>query len=201
MTKLLSKDLIFSSEHKKRIGQSSCHSSSSRASQSRRAGPHSRRDQIGDTSFEFEIVHDGGLQNPARSSKDEEKLTSILTRAVSNTQNFHLPNSYISIAPTDKRWSRQRKRSGNNIHSLSLPVGIVKKLASSFEMSSSTIKKKVNKDTLGALVEAGHLFLEQIGNDLGTFAEHAGRKRIQDADVAILMKRFAVNCLSISFAY
>ena len=199
--KSLSKDLIFDSEYTRGIDHVSFDSSWSRASQYRNAVLCGPMAQDGETSFAFEIpVHGEGLQNAVTSFEDEA-TASISTRPAPNSQNFESPNDHRWVSPGGKGWPRQRKKSRNNIFCPSLPVGIVKKLASSFARSSGTVNKKVQKDTLGALIEAGDWFLEQIGNDLGTFAEHAGRKTIDATDVTILMKRFAVSCHNMSVAY
>jgi histone H3/H4 len=48
---------------------------------------------------------------------------------------------------------------------------------------------KLNKDTLEAIMQASDWFFEQVGDDLGAYAQHAGRKTIDENDVVTLMKR------------
>jgi histone H3/H4 len=72
----------------------------------------------------------------------------------------------------------------------SLPVGVVKKMATTFLRTSGFSKANLNKDTLEAIMQASDWFFEQVSEDLGTYAEHAGRKKtIDETDVITLMKR------------
>jgi histone H3/H4 len=71
----------------------------------------------------------------------------------------------------------------------SLPSNVVKKLASTFSRQSGG-NGKVNKETLTALTEASDWFFERMSEDLATYSTHAKRKRIEDADVVTLMKRY-----------
>ncbi|GME66518.1 hypothetical protein GTA08_BOTSDO02218 [Neofusicoccum parvum] len=48
---------------------------------------------------------------------------------------------------------------------------------------------RYGKDTLDAISQASDWFFEQVGEDLASYAEHAGRKTIEDADVVALMSR------------
>ena len=49
----------------------------------------------------------------------------------------------------------------------------------------------MSKDTLDALVQTSDFFFEQIGEDLAAYAQHGGRKVIEESDVIALMKRYA----------
>ena len=70
-----------------------------------------------------------------------------------------------------------------------MPSAVVKKLATTFARTSGNSKAKINKDTLDALMQATDWFFEQIGEDLAAYADHAGRSRIEEKDVAVLMGR------------
>ncbi|KAF1838516.1 hypothetical protein BDW02DRAFT_541533 [Decorospora gaudefroyi] len=70
----------------------------------------------------------------------------------------------------------------------SFPAAPVKKLALNF-MKSQGSKAQLNKDALAALVNTTNDFFEQIGIDLAAYAQHAGRKMIEESDVIALMKR------------
>ncbi|KAK9460985.1 uncharacterized protein V1516DRAFT_320341 [Lipomyces oligophaga] len=48
---------------------------------------------------------------------------------------------------------------------------------------------KVGKSALAAIMAAGEVFLEQIGQDLAGYAQHAGRRTIESRDVRLLVKR------------
>lgn len=71
----------------------------------------------------------------------------------------------------------------------SFPAAPVKKLALSF-MKSQGSKAQLNKDALAALVQTTDDFFEQIGIDLAAYAQHAGRKVIEESDVLALMRRY-----------
>ena len=71
-----------------------------------------------------------------------------------------------------------------------LSVRAVRKLASPFIRSAKGSAAKLNKETLASIMQASDWFFEQIGEDIGTYANHAGRKTVDDTDVIILMKRF-----------
>lgn len=72
----------------------------------------------------------------------------------------------------------------------SMPSGIVKKLASSFAHASVGSKVKIDKEALTAITQASKWFLEQMGSDLGTYADHARRRNIDETDVKALMRRY-----------
>ncbi|KAI9875237.1 MAG: hypothetical protein M1830_008719 [Pleopsidium flavum] len=84
---------------------------------------------------------------------------------------------------------KEQKVSRYGIQYSSLPTGVVKKLASTFARSSGNGKSKINKETVAAIMQATDWFLEQVGDDLGTYAKHAGRKTIDETDIITLMKR------------
>ncbi|KAF2626020.1 hypothetical protein BU25DRAFT_459971 [Macroventuria anomochaeta] len=71
----------------------------------------------------------------------------------------------------------------------SFPAAPVKKLALSF-MKSQGSKAQLNKDALAALVQTTDDFFEQIGIDLAAYAQHAGRRTIEESDVLALMRRY-----------
>lgn len=70
----------------------------------------------------------------------------------------------------------------------SFPAASVKKLALGF-MKSEGSRARLNKDAVAALVRVTDDFFEQIGIDLAAYAEHGGRKMIEESDVIALMKR------------
>ncbi|RMZ72934.1 histone-fold domain containing [Pyrenophora seminiperda CCB06] len=70
----------------------------------------------------------------------------------------------------------------------SFPATSVKKLAMGL-MNSQGSKGKLPKDALDALVRTTNDFFEQISGDLAAYAQHAGRKVIEESDVVALMKR------------
>ena len=97
---------------------------------------------------------------------------------------------------------KEQKVSRYGIPYPSLPSGVVKKLASTFARSSGNGKSKINNNlaaglisqcTVAAIMQATDWFLEQVGDDLGTYAKHAGRKTIDETDVITLMKRCVIS--------
>lgn len=94
--------------------------------------------------------------------------------------------------PAVKRAGRQRKvmsisRFGHEYPSF--PAATVKTLANGFIKSQGS-KSKLSKDTLAALVQTSDFFFEQVGEDLAAYAQHAGRKQIEESDVIALLKRY-----------
>ncbi|KAK7548407.1 centromere kinetochore component CENP-T-domain-containing protein [Phyllosticta citricarpa] len=71
----------------------------------------------------------------------------------------------------------------------SLPRSVVKRLATSFARVHGGPAAKLGADTLNALSTATDWFFEQAGEDLASYASHAGRKTIEEADVVMLMRR------------
>jgi histone H3/H4 len=89
------------------------------------------------------------------------------------------------------RRNKKVKVSKHGIQYPSLPASVVKKLATTYARTSGNSKAKINKETLDAVMQASDWFFEQVSEDLGAYARHAGRKTIDESDVATLMKRCA----------
>jgi histone H3/H4 len=92
----------------------------------------------------------------------------------------------------EKRPGRKRKelhisRSGHEYPSF--PSATLKRLATGLLRKSHGGNARINKDTLAALGQATDWFFERVGHDLAAYAQHAGRKTIEDADMITLMKR------------
>jgi histone H3/H4 len=73
----------------------------------------------------------------------------------------------------------------------SLPPTVIKRLASTFARSYGGTGK-LNKETLTAISQTSDWFFEQISEDLTSYADHAGRKTIEESDVVTLMKRYVI---------
>ncbi|KAI8937610.1 hypothetical protein NX059_005320 [Plenodomus lindquistii] len=71
----------------------------------------------------------------------------------------------------------------------SFPTAPVKKLALSF-MKSQGSKARLPPDAIAELVKNTDDFFEQISIDLAAYAQHGGRKMIEESDVIALMKRY-----------
>jgi histone H3/H4 len=96
------------------------------------------------------------------------------------------------VARGHKQRNKVKKRikiSKYGIQYPSLPVGVVKRLATTFLRTGGNSHVKISKDTLDAIMQASDWFFEQVSDDLGIYAQHAGRKTIDESDVITLMKR------------
>lgn len=71
-----------------------------------------------------------------------------------------------------------------------LPPNFVKRVAQRALQNSSLNNPRISADVVTALTQASDWFFEQMGDDLGAYAEHAGRDAIDDADVITLMRRY-----------
>jgi len=89
------------------------------------------------------------------------------------------------------RKSKEYMVSEHGIGYPSFPATSVKKLAMGFMKSQGT-KGQLNKDALDALVRTTNDFFEQISGDLAAYAQHGGRRMIEESDVVALMKRYVV---------
>ncbi|KAI1351085.1 centromere kinetochore component CENP-T-domain-containing protein [Xylaria sp. FL0043] len=81
-----------------------------------------------------------------------------------------------------------KKISRYGIEYPSLPVGVVKRLATTCAKTAGS-KGKISPDTLDAIMQATDWFFEQLGDDLSAYAKHAGRKTIDESDMITLMRR------------
>jgi histone H3/H4 len=83
------------------------------------------------------------------------------------------------------------KVSRHGIEYKSLPPATVKRLAQTFAKTSG-VKGKISPDALTAIMQASEWFFEQLGDDLGAFAKHAGRKTIDESDMLQVMRRYVI---------
>ena len=96
------------------------------------------------------------------------------------------------------------KISKHGIKYPSLPVGVVKKLSTMYARTGVSGKTKISKETLDAIMQASDWFFEQVSEDLGAYAKHAGRKTIDESDIVTLMKRYVfpfINHAAYSLIY
>lgn len=84
---------------------------------------------------------------------------------------------------------KQKKLSRHGIPVPNLPSGMVRKLATRFARTRAGSKPKISKATLAAIEQASSWFFEQVSEDLEAYSKHAGRKTIDESDVATLMRR------------
>lgn len=98
-----------------------------------------------------------------------------------------------------KSWTKDRekqpkalKRSRHGISYPSLPSGVTKRIASTCSRVIGMKKSNISKESLKAIMEASDRYFEQFSEDLGVFADHAGRKKIEERDVIAVMKRYVI---------
>ncbi|OAA60024.1 Histone-fold domain containing protein [Cordyceps fumosorosea ARSEF 2679] len=70
-----------------------------------------------------------------------------------------------------------------------LPAPFVRRVAHRAVQSSGLSNHRISSDVLAALTQASEWFFEQLGDDLGAYADHAKRTVIEESDVLTLMKR------------
>ena len=144
----------------------------------------------GDTTFAFEIpVHQedspGKDPNPTTNADgsphvQEAKMSKTHT---ASKEGIHI------------RLPKVNKASRHGTLCPSLPPGVLKKLVGSLTSSSASSKVRISRDTLTAIIQASDWFFEQIGDDLGIYAKHAGRKTIDETDAVTLMKRCTLHVM------
>jgi histone H3/H4 len=93
---------------------------------------------------------------------------------------------------TAKRTRKELKLSQFGIEYPSLPPTVIKRLASTFARSYGG-SGKLNKETIAAISQTSDWFFEQVSEDLASYADHAGRKTIDEADVVTIMKRYVLH--------
>lgn len=97
------------------------------------------------------------------------------------------------VSEIQRRVVKKRKRgpqlSQFGIEYPPLPPAVVKRLAQTFAQSSGVAQTKITPDTLDALCQASDWFFEQLGDSLRAYAQHAGRKTVDESDVVTLMQR------------
>ncbi|KAF2427589.1 hypothetical protein EJ08DRAFT_662885 [Tothia fuscella] len=98
------------------------------------------------------------------------------------------------------RVRKELKVSKYGIQYPSMPPTVIKRLASTFSRSYGG-SGKLNKETLESISQASDWFFEQVSEDLSSYADHAGRKTIEEADVVALMKRYRTPFLSYGVRY
>ncbi|XP_014552670.1 hypothetical protein COCVIDRAFT_109688 [Bipolaris victoriae FI3] len=108
--------------------------------------------------------------------------------AIDRSLQTHSPERPSAEQLKGVRKAKEYMVSEHGIGFPSFPAAPVKKLALSF-MKSQGSKAHLSKDTLDALVHTTNDFFEQISIDLAAYAQHGGRRMIEESDVIALMKR------------
>ena len=124
---------------------------------------------------------------------DEELPQSSPKRPYGNISVQDTTQQDAEVVETQQRKIIRKKKlkvSKHGIQYPSLPAGVVKKLATTFARTAGNSKAKINKEALEAIMQASDWFFEQVSDDLGAYAKHAGRKTIDDSDIITLMARY-----------
>lgn len=125
---------------------------------------------------------------------DEEEVAVAPLRSDSPAPEVSRPQTKANRSATRAR--KELKVSRYGIEYPSLPPTVIKRLASTFARSYGGTGK-LNKETLTAISQTSDWFFEQISEDLSSYADHAGRKTIEESDVITLMKRYVFLLLHI----
>ncbi len=160
--------------------------------------------------------HDTTLPSPGASVDNDDNDSDIESSSYSysdstttTSHNEDTTDPLIRPAPPRPKPTnphRVLKTSRYGVPYPSLPAGMVKRIATTLTTnprrgsgiggsggSNSATKAAISKDTLNALIEASDCFFEQVGDDLGVYARHAGRKTIDESDMITLMKRYVIT--------
>lgn len=130
---------------------------------------------------------EGGLPAVADALSDRGSDIGDVTATATIVQQ---PTRRIESKTIDTRLLKKRKLvSQHGIEYPSLPSTFVKRVAQTALQSSGLSNKRISTDTLVALTQASEWYFEQLGDDLGAYANHAKRKTIEESDVATLMRR------------
>ncbi|KAG0313084.1 hypothetical protein BGZ99_009088 [Dissophora globulifera] len=68
-----------------------------------------------------------------------------------------------------------------------LPTSLQKQLVHTFSRS------RISQEAMAVILEGTHLFFEQASSDLAAYAQHAGRRTIDETDVECLMQRLRIT--------
>ncbi|KAF1934397.1 uncharacterized protein M421DRAFT_415429 [Didymella exigua CBS 183.55] len=120
--------------------------------------------------------------------EDDPELAAYREEESALDRSLQAPEASTSV---QKRMDSKRKELKLSRFGLDYPsfsAAPVKKLALSF-MKSQGSKAQLNKDALAVLVQTTDDFFEQISIDLAAYAQHAGRRMIEESDVLALMRR------------
>ncbi|KAF8944485.1 hypothetical protein BGZ47_004175 [Haplosporangium gracile] len=92
-----------------------------------------------------------------------------------------------NILPTTAPKTRKVvRRSRSGIAVPSMPTSLQKQLVHTFS------RTRMSREAVDVILEGSHLFFEQASNDLAAYANHAGRRTVDETDVELLMKRLRI---------
>ncbi|PSN70355.1 hypothetical protein BS50DRAFT_571614 [Corynespora cassiicola Philippines] len=134
----------------------------------------------------WEDVPDVDMNNTDADLQAYREEASAVDRSLQTEEGS--PDRTTLTTPQPRRQRRELKISRHGHEYPSFPIAVVKRLATGFAKSQGA-NAKMSKDTFAALSQASDWFFEEMGADLAAYAQHAGRKQIEESDVIALMKR------------
>ncbi|KAF4979359.1 hypothetical protein FZEAL_4400 [Fusarium zealandicum] len=130
---------------------------------------------IGMGGFDFD---DGGVDDHSSIHEEQPTMTAPVHRAQAEER-----------LPRGLKARKKKRISQHGIEYPALPPAFVKRVAQTALQSSGISSQRLSAETLDSLIQASEWFFEQLGDDLGAYADHAKRKTIEESDVFTLMKR------------
>ena len=109
-----------------------------------------------------------------------------------NDSCLHKPESWAKVR---ERQPKALSRSRHGISYPSLPCGVTKRIALTCSRVMGMKQSNISKESLKAIMDASDRYFEQVSEDLGVLAHHAGRKKIEESDVIAVMKRYVIVAL------
>lgn len=140
---------------------------------------------VDDTAGRFEITgweSDHGVEDDTDLQAYREEVS-----AMDRSLQTQTPERSVTREQRPRKQRKETKTSRIGLDYSSFHTATVKRLANGFAKSHS--KTKISKDTLAVLVQTTDWFFEQMGEDLKAYADHGGRKAIEESDVIAVMKR------------
>ncbi|KAE8443433.1 hypothetical protein EG329_001830 [Mollisiaceae sp. DMI_Dod_QoI] len=146
--------------------------------------------QILDQGEDRELVADEDEKDEENDTgeQDHAKSPGILDDDLSMQDALMQESEVVDIMKVKNARKKKVKVSKHGTQYPPLPAGVVKKLATTFARTAGS-KAKINKEALDAVMQASDWFFEQVSDDLGAYAKHAGRKTIDESDIVTLMAR------------
>lgn len=130
-----------------------------------------------------EVDHEGEMHEEEHSDVEEPELASSPRATEGNLSMQDTAMQDLEVTDMAKAKIARKKKvkvSKHGIQYPSLPAGVVRKLATTFARTAGS-KAKINKEALEAIMQASDWFFEQVSDDLGVYAKHAGRKTIDES--------------------
>jgi histone H3/H4 len=127
------------------------------------------------------------LAEDVSSESFQQSLSPVIERLPESTRQMTEIEAAVPSRPP-RRKKLKLTQKGNTVPAL--PSSLVKRVAIDSMTRTGKRRPVISREHLAALEQATEWFFEQVGEDLEAYSNHAKRrKRIDDTDVIILMKR------------